>query len=393
MKIYTTELPELSILSNYTAARTGLDALQGLLFNATDDGLTVTATDLNIGLQLKLFGQISAGGSLIVPTAAAGLLVNAEQITIETNENNEILITKAGFKGKLKGMAAAEYPDIPTPKLKNQFSINVSDFERLLEIAAFAAKGDGSHTWASGLHLSWKPQKNSVKVFARAADGFSLGVAFTKAESGKSEGEALVPAAAIKGIRDLLKYAEDDEKVKVGLGKNILIVKIKAGYAWAQLMAEKYPTEQIMGQLKSQDPKTASFVAGLDDFAFAANQVASIVKATKSSNQNAVLTFGSDEINIAISDSEIGGGQAVFPVTSDDDYEEVFGTSTVKKGYNLPTLTKSVSAAGKISGGEQASVSLPQNPNRPIVIKANSNKMTVYALVMPVNLDQLEQAE
>lgn len=394
MKVFTTEIPELNTLAAYLGPKSGQESLKGFLFEAGKK-LSITATNLAVGLQLNPYSQIANTGSLIVPSAAANLLNEGEEIALEVNDNEELVINKTGFGGKLKGLSPSEYPQIPKPNLKKKFRIDVEDFENLLR-SSFAVNHKATN-WSSGLSLEWKSKENKVSVFARAADGNTA--IFAKASgAGKEDGKALIPGRSIRVIKDLLKYAEAGEKVQVGLGKDTLLVKIKYGYAWILLMEEVFPSQNIDTLIKinldknGKEIPVAEVVVDLGDLEFAIKQAESIMSAAsaKKESYNGMLKFSDNEIAIVASSTEIGSGQATSSATSDSDFDALFNSKSIKKGCNLPRLSDGTDAVSGITGQDQVTFILPGDPARPIGVKAQSKKMVAFVVIMPINIEKFE---
>ena len=162
MEFVSSAIPELKQISNLLGKRSNLHALQCFRFDASlEEGLKVTASDLEVGMTLKLFAQVLEGGALVVPASIADLLATADTVNLNT-KGSTLHIKKNGFKGSLKGLPAEEYPQIPTPdRLSASFQITVNALEQLLGPAPFAATTDTGRA-INGLYLTWRPDGEKI---------------------------------------------------------------------------------------------------------------------------------------------------------------------------------------------------------------------------------------
>ncbi len=109
-------LDGLNSLQNITNKKGTLAILSNVLIETTTGGLTLTGTDLEVGLRLFVPAEIHGEGSLTLPSKKIFEIVResgSESISVEETDNSWVVI-KAGLSTyNLAGMANDEYPEFP----------------------------------------------------------------------------------------------------------------------------------------------------------------------------------------------------------------------------------------------------------------------------------------
>ncbi len=100
-----------------------LPILRNALIEAKDGRITLTATNLEIGVVAVLAGKVLEGGSVVVPLGLlSGLLSNlqTDRLNIESKEHH-IAVTTDNYNATLQGASAKDFPQIPPVENKKEF--------------------------------------------------------------------------------------------------------------------------------------------------------------------------------------------------------------------------------------------------------------------------------
>src|SRR5512138_446457 len=119
MKINTTRqalLDVLLVVSRAVSARAALQALSGILIT-TDGGARLRATDMELGLEVGLEGELEGGGSVVLP---GRLLVEVARslpdgsVTLALREaGRDIELRAASSRFHLRTLSADDFPRFP----------------------------------------------------------------------------------------------------------------------------------------------------------------------------------------------------------------------------------------------------------------------------------------
>lgn len=94
-------------------------ALEGILFKANANSLTLCGYDLELGITTTLPAEVLSEGSVVLSAKLISDIVRrlpAETVSIDTNEKLMTTIISGAVDFKIIGMSADEYPDIPSVK-------------------------------------------------------------------------------------------------------------------------------------------------------------------------------------------------------------------------------------------------------------------------------------
>ncbi|HYV00948.1 MAG TPA: DNA polymerase III subunit beta [Actinomycetota bacterium] len=196
------------------ANRSGLPILSGVRLEASDDGLVIEATDLELTARrlVREAVAVDAAGSVVVPAKALAKAVAAmaePEIALESapNDGRADLDVRAGSRTvTLQGWATEDWPAGPqVAGIDPIASIDASAAADAFERAALCASDDVSRPVLTGVALFFEEDPPSVEVVA--TDSYRLGVARIPLASAPrvSENPLLVPARAVRVLAKQLK--------------------------------------------------------------------------------------------------------------------------------------------------------------------------------------------
>ena len=198
--------------------RQTLPILGNVLVSATDQGLELTATDLEVELQARTESPVKEGGEVTLPARKLFDICRTlpEEAQIEIVLKDERATVKSGrSRFTLATLPAAEFPLVEDVAGSQEFSIPQNALKDLIERTHFSMAQQDVRYYLNGLML----ELNSDGLRAVATDGHRLAVCdvSTAVEGGEGQ-QVIVPR---KGIQELMRLLEDsDEPAKVLIGTN-----------------------------------------------------------------------------------------------------------------------------------------------------------------------------
>ncbi len=200
---------KLSFLNHAVSPNSQLEILSNFFLKASKGKLTVSATDLEIGLSSSVPANVEEEGETTVPAKTFFDLINnitEEKITLKTKGTN-LELTGKKIKMLFQTMPPEEFPKLYEEKgeeaavLKKELLLK--DFNKVV----FSASADSSRPALSGVLV----RKEKEGFLIVATDGYRLSlkknVAFeTKKETGIES--LLLPARV---IRELLSIKQDED--------------------------------------------------------------------------------------------------------------------------------------------------------------------------------------
>src|SRR5574337_821832 len=109
-------LRELTATQGVVERKTTIPILSNFLFEAANDKLSITATDLDLSLRTSCPAKVKKEGSCTVPARKLYdyvKLLGDGDISIKLLENHWVQIRSGRSNTKMVGMARANYPQVP----------------------------------------------------------------------------------------------------------------------------------------------------------------------------------------------------------------------------------------------------------------------------------------
>ncbi|NLX04474.1 MAG: DNA polymerase III subunit beta [Phycisphaerae bacterium] len=193
----------LSLLATVVSTRTTRPILQCLRLQTDDDGLTLLATDLELGLKCHIKEvEVEEHGQTVAPAAKLSAIVHQieEQTVTLSLEEEHLAVTAPGAKFRLYTFDPDEYPPVAPRGDGQTFSATAGLMTTISQETIYAAAKETSRYAINGLHMEVKENKivmvgTDGRRLARAA-----GILPAKAES---EIACIIPGKAVAMIERL----------------------------------------------------------------------------------------------------------------------------------------------------------------------------------------------
>jgi DNA polymerase-3 subunit beta len=246
----------LSMVSRAVNARSTLSVLGNVMIQAEDKHLILSATDLTIGVRVRVDATVTDPGSITIPAKLLSEFIAAlptgERVDLKLNARTMTLNIKcARYDSNFKGVSATEFPLIPSSENQGgAISMDVNTLRKVISRVAFCASPDESRPALAGV----KVMISNKKIEMVATDGFRLAIASTKHEGSKLDDateEVLIPAkslAELSRIIGLLPYDMNDTYRPVDIvlpptGHNVIFRMAGVDFV-SQVITNEYPKYQ-----------------------------------------------------------------------------------------------------------------------------------------------------
>jgi len=273
--------------------RSTLPILNSILIRASKEGITLEATDLEMGVRYKTTGGIDKEGALAVPAKVlSGLIANigGEKVTFKGDEG--ILTVEAdSTKARINGASADEFPHIPDVKGKEVIKCPSASFKEQIAKVLFASAISETRPVLNGVLFASSAQEMKLV----ATDSFRLAEERSNIKP-LGDFEVIVP---MRTLSELLKISEEGEEVRVTLGENQILFSVGDVALVSRLIEGEYPDYE---QIVPQEKKTQ---ARLDVAEFSQLIKTAIVFARDNAN-NIKLILNQQGVEVSSASSELG---------------------------------------------------------------------------------------
>jgi DNA polymerase-3 subunit beta len=296
--------------------------LAHVLLDATTDGkLTVSATDLDVGLSGSYEAQIETPGSVAVHARQIFEIVKSlpgDTVEFTKQDNNWIELTSGASRFRLVGMAADEFPALPSHSQIDTFTVPAQKLSQMIEQTLFCVSTDDNRHNLSGIYCE-APKPNLLRMVA--TDGHRLAMAEqTFDQDIKIERGVIVPR---KGFQELRRVLSDEEgkstDVELGFSGNSGVLKIGNVVLSTRLVEGQFPDyEQVIPSQSSKQVRLSKSMFG------EALRRVSLLSQSRAYGVRLVLEEG--KLELVAEDPEFGDAHELLEVE--------YSGETLKVGFN-----------------------------------------------------------
>ncbi|MDQ6772298.1 MAG: DNA polymerase III subunit beta [Candidatus Dormibacteraeota bacterium] len=234
----------LQTVSRAISTRTTLPILNNVLLETTDQGLALTATNLEIGIRKVIPAEVQEDGGTTAParllTEFAGTLPVAETLEMSLDTATQMLAMRCGrFDTHVKCIEADEFPPGPRPDEGDRIEIALHDLLAAVEQTQMAASTDEARPVLTGELLQINRASPMLLV---ATDGHRLAERHVKATvAADLEAKLIVPARALAELPRAFKGEPGEVEVIVSKARNQVFFRAGNAEVTSRLIDGSYP--------------------------------------------------------------------------------------------------------------------------------------------------------
>jgi len=236
---------------NVVGSKAAMPILSNVLIEAEKDQISLSTTNLDLGIRCKIKAEVKEGGSVTLPVKRLATIVRElpnVDVTVDAAANHQVKIASGGSNFKIMGIGAEEFPKLPDTGDDKTFSLEQSELAGMLGNVAYAQSTDETRYILNGVYFNFKDAKLSLV----ATDGRRLAlVAKEMPVPANSAGAIILPAKTVSellrllGKGDQLKIAFNDRRAAFQIDTN----KDNSGltdaiYLFSKVVEGNYPNYQ-----------------------------------------------------------------------------------------------------------------------------------------------------
>lgn len=306
----------LQLVQKAVATRPTIPVLSGILVETGSEGLTLTATDQEIGVRVMIPAMVAGDGAFVFPSRLGDIVrkIPFGEISFEVDDtNNTATITWERSRFVVHGYPAAEFPPLPEPPSEASFSLAKAELRRLIHQTGFAVAHDDSRPVFTGVLAA--VADNTLRLVA--TDGFRLALAEGSLESSSSQVKAdcIVPGRALAEVARILGE-ESDGSVRISISENRAFFEAARARVVCRLIEGQFPPyNQVIPQqfVTKLTCATQALLSACERASLIAHEVGQAVK----------FQINGTTLVISASKAELGNVREEVPVESQGDGLEI----------------------------------------------------------------------
>ncbi len=231
-------LQAISKIEKITSKHPTLPVLRCVLIEAEKGVVVLKATNLELGVEIKIPAKVHTEGVVAVPANILYGFISQvsedENITLEVSEKNLIISSSSG-KAVINSYNHEDFPTLPVVPKEKTFTIHAKDL----------VKGFKS-VWYAASVASMKPELASVYVYGDdneiyfvATDSFRLAEKKIYSKKLKDVGAILIP---YKSVIEIVRIIDDvSDEIEVNLTKNQISFTFGTTYLTSRVVEGVFP--------------------------------------------------------------------------------------------------------------------------------------------------------
>lgn len=367
MKLFIprTELAsKLSVLSRAIGSRHAVQALSGVLIAAGPDGITLRATDNDLGIEAKLEGKVDGEGEILLPGKLLADVVRSlgeNEVVLEPrSEHSDVELRCGASQFHLRSLPAADFP--PFPEFAGGgVSLPAATLVDAIETVGRAASRDDMRPVLTGVLVTLKQGALTMV----ATDSYRLSVKQASIEGDLPEEiEANVPARALNELSRAIS-SEGAERVEIVLRESRALFRAGNVEISTVLIEGQFPNyRQLLPESFEHDIRVDR------------NELLEVARRVGQLAQRNVplrLELKPGELRVSATTPDLGDAEEAIPVSFEGEEMEI--------GFNPEFLIDGIESLET----EEILLRLI-SPLRPGLLQAVDSEQLRY-LVMPIRLN------
>ena len=328
-------LKELTATQGVVERKTTIPILSNFLFEAANDRLTITATDLDLSLRTSCEAKVKKEGACTIPARKLFdyvKLLGDGDISIKLLENHWVNIRSGRSNTKMVGMARANFPGLPVFPATSSVKIPAQTLRNMIGRTIFAISNEESRYTLNGGLMVLKPESITMV----ATDGHRLAHIEKTGEQFDVPGEnkTLIPKKAMSEIYSLLQNS-DVEHIEFAKDESTLFFRIGERLLTSRQLTGQFPNYEAV--LPRDTSKSIAVHGG--DLSTAIQRVAQFADERSRAIR---MKLEKGELKISSSSTEAG--------ESEDSIETTYNADPMTIGFNSESLIDflKASSAGEV---------------------------------------------
>ncbi len=307
-------LRALNHVQSVVERRNTIPILSNVLLSASDQALSLTATDMDIAIVDRVPCTVGTAGATTAPAHTLYDIVrklpDGAQVNLET-EGDRLLLSAGRSRFTLQTLPNEDFPVMSGGDMPHAFTLDASALRSLVDRTRFAISTEETRYYLNGIYIH--VPENESQLRAVATDGHRL----ARVEMEMPEGAAGMPGVIVprKTVSELRKLIEEmDGDVSISLSETKIRFSFGDVLLTSKLIDGTFPDyERVIpaGNDKLLEVDCPSFAAAVDRVSTIATEKMRAVKLAISDGQ---VTLSATNQENGMATEEIAVDYALDPI-------------------------------------------------------------------------------
>ncbi len=208
---------------NVVGSKATMPILSNVLIEAEGDHLSLTTTNLDLGIRCRIKATVGEVGAITLPVRKLATIIRELpnlDVQIESSSNHQVKITSGGSIFRIMGIGKEEFPPLPEFSDEKAFQLEQAQLSSMLKSVSYAQSADETRYILNGVYFSFQEGKLTLV----ATDGRRLALIAKELEFPADQGGNLILPA--KTVAELLRLLDKGEKLKIAFNERRVAFQI-----------------------------------------------------------------------------------------------------------------------------------------------------------------------
>ena len=344
---------KLALVSRGVSARSTIQLLGGILLEAEEGSLTLSATDMEISIQTTAEAEVEEQGRVVIPARIFNDVVRSlpggELALAHDRSEGAVRLSARENEYRIRAYAAEDFPQLPKFDEAAAFKMSGEALVETVEKVSRSYSRDETRPVLTGILISF--EESRVRMVT--TDSYRLSIKETElATTFDGSREAIIPARAMQEVSRI--YASsDEEQVEVFLSENQALFRIGDVLFGTRLIEGNFPEYKRL--LPNAFEREISVQR--EDLIDTLRRV-NLFAQRQTPPVPVSLNFSEGAVEVTVRNGEVGEARERLPAASEDDFHISFnptylldGVSAVDSEKVLFRLNESLKPGLIVPGG------------------------------------------
>lgn len=292
--------------------KTTLPVLANILVEASDAGVRLSGTDLDIAVSTVVPAEVDEDGAATLPAKKLVEIVRelpSAAVRLTGAGEQRIHLECGRSKFRLLGISKEEFPSFPPVDFSNAWLVTSSDLQKLINHVAFAASTEESRPILNG--VLWELRPDHMRMVA--TNGHRLARMDVPISTGSATADLIVPPKALEQVRRL--FGPSDE-IEIARSDNHLGFRCGSTLVFTRLIEGPYPNyEQVI-------PKDNDREATIDKHTLA-SALRRVGVVASDQTHRVRLAFDAGSLSFSVNTPDLGEAQDEIAISYEGEALEI----------------------------------------------------------------------
>ncbi len=321
---------KLALVSRGVSARTTIQLLGGILLEAGEEEVRLSATDMELSIQTSSPARVEEGGRVVIPARIFNDVVRSLRVgdLILAHERSQGVVRLSAQENeyRIRAYAAEDFPQLPKFDEAGAFKMSGEALVETVEKVSRSYSRDETRPVLTGILISFEDSR----VRMVTTDSYRLSIKETELAITTFDGsrEAIIPARAMQEVSRIFS-SSDEEQVEVVLSENQALFRIGDVLLGTRLIEGNFP------EYRRLLPNTFEREISVrrEDLVDSLRRV-SLFTQRQTPPVPVSLAFSEGVVEVTVRNGEVGEAHERLPATSEDDFHISFNPGYLLDGVS-----------------------------------------------------------